>query len=291
MKKKCGLIIFFLLKILAKQFILKNNETVENLHKMYIDSGLFFHWIHLPITTQHINHLCVSDAFFKGTFHKYKPTNKFFWTCIVKIDNHSTSYLASAQCEDNINMNTISWSVILTLLYKKPPKELRSENIQISSQIWQSTEKENLFFFGLDDKMLHIWNYHLVFITDSKKRGLGFKISVSTTLCDPMLTNGMQKLEIKRKKNSVCSKKSPADDKDSKSLHLDLNYSHIKHNFVNIKTIKRCKHKKFTTKKLSNCISCTEWGKLYVSCVPFVESIGTRTSALHLECGPLFYDK
>lgn len=34
---------FFLLKILAKQFILKNNETVENLHKMYIDSGLFFH--------------------------------------------------------------------------------------------------------------------------------------------------------------------------------------------------------------------------------------------------------
>lgn len=43
MKKKCGLIIFFLLKILAKQFnILKNNETVENLHKMYIDSGLFF---------------------------------------------------------------------------------------------------------------------------------------------------------------------------------------------------------------------------------------------------------
>lgn len=84
-KKKCGLIIFFLLKILAKQFILKNNETVENLHKMYIDSGLFFHWIHLPITTQHINHLCVSDAFFKGTFHKYKPTNKFFWTCIVKL--------------------------------------------------------------------------------------------------------------------------------------------------------------------------------------------------------------
>lgn len=94
-----------------------------------------------------------------------------------------------------------------------------------------------------------------------------------------------------RKKNSVCSKKSPADDKDSKSLNLDLNHSHIKHNFVNIKTIKRCKHKKFTTKKLSNCISCTEWGKLYLSCVPFVESIGTRTSALHLECGPLFYDK
>lgn len=144
--KKCGLIIFFLLKILAKQFILKNNETVENLHKMYIDSGLFFQWIHLPITTQHINHLCVSDAFFKGTFHKYKPTNKFFWTCIVKIDNHSTSYLASAQCEDNINMNTISWSVILTLLYKKPPKELRSENIQISSQIWQSTGKRIFFF-------------------------------------------------------------------------------------------------------------------------------------------------
>lgn len=43
MKKKCGLIIFFLLKIVAKQFILKNNVTVENLHKMYIDSGLFFH--------------------------------------------------------------------------------------------------------------------------------------------------------------------------------------------------------------------------------------------------------
>lgn len=198
-----------------------------------------------------------------------------------KIDNHSTSYLASAQCEDNINMNTISWSVILTLLYKKTPEELRSENIQISSQIWQSTGKR-IFFFGLDDKMLHIWNYHLVFITDSKKK---------RSQKDPMLTNGMQKLEIKRKKNSVCSKKSPADDKDSKSLHLDLNYSHIKHNFVNIKTIKRCKHKKFTTKKLSNCISCTEWGKLYLSCVPFVESIGTRTSALHLECGPLFYDK
>lgn len=108
---------------------------------------------------------------------------------------------------------------------------------------------------------------------------------------DPMLTNGMQKLEIKRKKNSVCSKKSPADDKDSKSLHLDLNHSHIKHNFVNIKTIKRCKHKKIHNQKLSNCISCTEWGKLYLSCVPFVESIGTRTSALHLECGPLFYDK
>lgn len=43
-------------------------------------------------------------------------------------------------------MNTISWSVILTLLYKKNPEELRSENIQISSQIWQSTEKENFFF-------------------------------------------------------------------------------------------------------------------------------------------------
>lgn len=120
-----------------------------------------------------------------------------------KIDNHSTSYLASAQCEDNINMNTISWSVILTLLYKKNPEELRSENIQISSQIWQSTGKR-IFFFGLDDKMLHIWNYHLVFITDSKKKGLGFKISVSTTLCDPMLTNGMQKLEIKRKKEKLC---------------------------------------------------------------------------------------
>lgn len=87
---------------------------------------------------------------------------------------------------------------------KKNPKELRSENIQISSQIWQSTEKENLFFFGLDDKMLHICNYHLVFITDSKKKGLGFKISVSTTLSDPMLPNGMQKLEIKRKKEKLC---------------------------------------------------------------------------------------
>lgn len=86
-------------------------------------------------------------------------------------------------------MNTISWSVILTLLYKKNPKELRSENIQIGSQIWQSTGKR-IFIIGLDDKMLHIWNYHLVFITDSKKKGLGFKISVSTTLCDPMLTNG-----------------------------------------------------------------------------------------------------
>lgn len=97
--------------------------------------------------------------------------------------------------------------------------------------------------------MLHICNYHLVFITDSKKKGLGFKISVSTTLSDPMLPNGMQKLEIKRKKEKLCMlKKTPADEKDSKSLHLDLNYSHIKHNFVNIKTIKRCKHKKFTTK-------------------------------------------
>lgn len=38
---------------------------------------------------------------------------------------------------------------------QKNPKVLRSENIQISSQIWQSAEKENLFF-GLDDKMLHI---------------------------------------------------------------------------------------------------------------------------------------
>lgn len=120
-----------------------------------------------------------------------------------KIDNHSTSYLASAQCEDNINMNTISWSVILTLLYKKTPQKLGSENIQISSQIRQSTGKR-IFFFGLDDKMLHICNYHLVFITDSKKKGLGFKISVSTTLSDPMLPNGMQKLEIKRKKEKLC---------------------------------------------------------------------------------------
>lgn len=86
---------------------------------------------------------------------------------------------------------------------QKNPKELRSENIQISSQIWQSTGKR-IFFFGLDDKMLHICNYHLVFITDSKKKGLGFKISVSTTLCDPTLINGMQKLEIKRKKEKLC---------------------------------------------------------------------------------------
>lgn len=86
---------------------------------------------------------------------------------------------------------------------KKNPKELRSENIQISSQIRQSTGKR-IFFFGLDDKMLHICNYHLVFITDSKKKGLGFKISVSTTLSDPMLPNGMQKLEIKRKKEKLC---------------------------------------------------------------------------------------
>lgn len=151
-------------------------------------------------------------------------------------------------------MNTISWSVILTLLYKKKPKELRSENIQISSQIWQNTGKR-IFFFRFR------WQ-NATYLKLSSCFYHRFKEKRSQK--DPMLTNGMQKLEIKRKKNSVCSKKSPADDKDSKSLHLDLNHSHIKHNFVNIKTIKRCKHKKFTTKKLSNCISCTEWGKLYL---------------------------
>lgn len=120
-----------------------------------------------------------------------------------KIDNHSTSYLASAQCEDNINMNTISWSVILTLLYKKTPQRIKIWKDPNRFSNLAEYRKENLFF-GLDDKMLHIWNYHLVFITDSTKKGLGFKISVSTTLCDPMLTNGMQKLEIKRKKEKLC---------------------------------------------------------------------------------------
>lgn len=148
MKKKCGLIIFFLLKILAKQFILKNNETVENLHKMYIDSGLFFQWIHLPITTQHINHLCVSDAFFKGTFHKYKPTNKFFWTCIVKL----TTIRHLTWQAHSVRIISI-WTQYHGHLYwlfctKNPPKKLGSENIQISSQIWQSTGKR-IFFFQL----------------------------------------------------------------------------------------------------------------------------------------------
>lgn len=145
-EKKCGLIIFFLLKILAKQFILKNNETVENLHKMYIDWGLFFQWIHLPITTQHINHLCVSDAFFKGTFHKYKPTNKFFWTCIVKL----TTIRHLTWQAHSVRIISI-WTQYHGQLYwlfctKNPPKELRSENIQISSQIWQSTGKRIFFF-------------------------------------------------------------------------------------------------------------------------------------------------
>lgn len=121
-----------------------------------------------------------------------------------KIDNHSTSYLASAQCEDNINMNTISWSVILTLLYKKTPQRIKIWKHPNQFSNLAEYRKRESFFFGLDDKMLHIWNYHLVFITDSKKKGLGFKISVSTTLSDPMLPNGMQKLEIKRKKEKLC---------------------------------------------------------------------------------------
>lgn len=171
---------------------------------MYIDSGLFFQWIHLPITTQHINHLCVSDAFFKGTFHKYKPTNKFFWTCIVKL----TTIRHLTWQAHSVRIISI-WTQYHGQLYwlfctKKPPKELRSENIQISSQIWQSTGKRIFFFRFRWQNATHICNYHLVFITDSKKKGLGFKISVSTTLSDPMLPNGMQKLEIKRKKEKLC---------------------------------------------------------------------------------------
>lgn len=113
---------------------------------MYIDSGLFFHWIHLPITTQHINHLCVSDAFFKGTFHKYKPTNKFFWTCIVKL----TTIRHLTWQAHSVRIISI-WTQYHGQLYwlfctKTPPKELRSENIQISSQIWQNTGKRIFFF-------------------------------------------------------------------------------------------------------------------------------------------------
>lgn len=111
-----------------------------------------------------------------------------------KIDNHSTSYLASAQCEDNINMNTISWSVILTLLYKKNPEELRSENIQISSQIWQSTGKR-IFFFQLR------WQ-NATYLKLSSCFYHRFKEKRSQK--DPMLTNGMQKLETKRKKEKLC---------------------------------------------------------------------------------------
>lgn len=51
-----------------------------------------------------------------------------------------------------------------------------------------------------------------------------------------------------RKKNFVCLKKLLVDDKDFKSLYLDLNYFYIKYNFVNIKIIKRCKYKKFIIK-------------------------------------------
>lgn len=120
-----------------------------------------------------------------------------------KIDNHSTSYLASAQCEDNINMNTISWWVILTLLYKKTPKELRSENIQISSQIWQSTGKR-IFFFQLRWQNATYLKLSSCFYHRFKEKRSRFKIWVSTTLCDPMLTNGMQKLETKRKKEKLC---------------------------------------------------------------------------------------
>lgn len=98
-------------------------------------------------------------------------------------------------------------------------------------------------------------------------------------------------MEIKRKKNFVCLKKLLVDDKDFKSLYLDLNYFYIKYNFVNIKIIKRCKYKKFIIKKLFNCISCIEWGKFYLSCVFFVESIGIRILVFYLECGFFFYDK
>lgn len=146
MKKKCGLIIFFLLKILAKQFILKNNETVENLHKMYIDSGLFFQWIHLPITTQHINHLCVSDAFFKGTFHKYKPTNKFFWTCIVKLTTirHLTWQAHSVRI---ISMWTQYHGQLYWLFCTKNPQRIKIwKHPNQFSNLAAEYRKENLFF-------------------------------------------------------------------------------------------------------------------------------------------------
>lgn len=168
---------------------------------MYIDSGLFFHWIHLPITTQHINHLCVSDAFFKGTFHKYKPTNKFFWTCIVKL----TTIRHLTWQAHSVRIISI-WTQYHGQLYwlfctKKPPKELRSENIQISSQIWQSTGKRIFFFRFRWQNATHLQLSSCFYHRFKEKRSQK----------DPMLTNGMQKLEIKRKKNSVCSKKSLAE--------------------------------------------------------------------------------
>lgn len=144
-EKKCGLIIFFLLKILAKQFILKNNETVENLHKMYIDWGLFFQWIHLPITTQHINHLCVSDAFFKGTFHKYKPTNKFFWTCIVKLTTirHLTWQAHSVRI---ISMWTQYHGQLYWLFCTKNPQRIKIWKHPNQFSNLAEYRKENLFF-------------------------------------------------------------------------------------------------------------------------------------------------
>lgn len=51
--------------------------------------------------------------------------------------------------------------------------------------------------------MLHICNYHLVFITDSKKKGLGFKISVSTTLSDPDVTKWYAKIGDKKEERKT----------------------------------------------------------------------------------------
>lgn len=68
--------------------------------------------------------------------------------------------------------------------------------------------------------------------TDPMKKNLGFKLLFKNTLvffstsCDPILTNAMQKLEIKKKKKSLYAQKktTPADGdkaKNSESLCSD----------------------------------------------------------------------
>lgn len=68
--------------------------------------------------------------------------------------------------------------------------------------------------------------------TDPMKKNLGFKLLFKNTLvffstsCDPILTNAMQKLEIKKKKKSLYAKKktTPTDGdkaKNSESLCSD----------------------------------------------------------------------
>lgn len=112
---------------------------------MYIDSGLFFHWIHLPITTQHINHLCVSDAFFKGTFHKYKPTNKFFWTCIVKLTTiwHLTWQAHSVRI---ISIWTQYHGQLYWLFCTKKPRRIKTWKHPNQFSNLAEYRKENLFF-------------------------------------------------------------------------------------------------------------------------------------------------